>query len=60
MKKNPKTGILDRFFTYSRFNIALINKSAPSKFCILNIKVMLKFEQISIYGVGGDRFWNFA
>jgi hypothetical protein len=28
-EKSLKTGILDRFFTYSRINIALINKSAP-------------------------------
>ena len=46
-EKSPKTGILDRFFTYSRMNIALIDKSAPQKFQILIIQVMLKFGFIS-------------
>ena len=47
MKKVQKPVFWTVFFTYSRINIALIDKSAPTKFCILIIKLMLKFEFIS-------------
>ena len=50
------TGILDQFLSYSGINKALVNKSAPTKFCILIIQIMLKFGFISKYNLGGDRF----
>jgi hypothetical protein len=46
-EKNPKTGVFDRFFAYSKKYIALINKNALQKFQILIIQVMLKFRFIS-------------
>jgi hypothetical protein len=52
-EKSPKTGILDRFFTYSKINIALIDKSSPTKLCLLIIQVMLKFKFISKYNLRG-------